>query len=45
MNIPAGTLDPDSLPGCSAQVKIYRLIACDPQTVPRGDGAGGDYDE
>jgi len=27
------------------RVEIYRPITCDPQTVPRRDGAGGDEDE
>ena len=27
------------------RVEIYRPITCDPQTVPRRDGAGGDDDE
>ncbi|HEY6897452.1 MAG TPA: RnfH family protein [Rhodocyclaceae bacterium] len=27
------------------RVEIYRAITCDPQTVPRRDGAGGDDDE
>lgn len=27
------------------RVEIYRAITCDPQTVPRRDGAGGDEDE
>jgi hypothetical protein len=27
------------------RVEIYRSITCDPQTVPRRDGAGGDEDE
>ncbi|HTH40966.1 MAG TPA: RnfH family protein [Rhodocyclaceae bacterium] len=27
------------------RVEIYRGITCDPQTVPRRDGAGGDDDE
>lgn len=26
------------------RVEIYRPITCDPQTVPRRDGAGGDDD-
>ena len=27
------------------RVEIYRPITCDPQTVPRRDGVGGDEDE
>ena len=27
------------------RVEIYRPITCDPQTVPRRDGEGGDEDE
>jgi putative ubiquitin-RnfH superfamily antitoxin RatB of RatAB toxin-antitoxin module len=27
------------------RVEIYRPIICDPQTVPRRDGAGSDDDE
>ena len=27
------------------RVEIYRPITCDPQTVPRRDGAAGDEDE
>ena len=27
------------------RVEIYRPITCDPQTLPRRDGAGGDEDE
>ncbi len=27
------------------RIEIYRPITCDPQTVPRRDGAGGDDDE
>ena len=27
------------------RVEIYRPITCDPQTVPRRDGAGGDDEE
>ncbi len=27
------------------RVEIYREITCDPQTVPRRDGIGGDDDE
>lgn len=27
------------------RVEIYRPITCDPQTVPRRDGEGGDVDE
>ncbi len=27
------------------RVEIYRPITCDPQTVPRRDGVGGDDDE
>ncbi len=27
------------------RVEIYRQITCDPQTVPRRDGVGGDDDE
>jgi len=27
------------------RVEIYRAITCDPQTVPRRDGAGSDEDE
>lgn len=27
------------------RVEIYRAITCDPQTVPRRDGAGSDDDE
>jgi putative ubiquitin-RnfH superfamily antitoxin RatB of RatAB toxin-antitoxin module len=27
------------------RVEIYRAITCDPQTVPRRDGDGGDDDE
>ena len=27
------------------RIEIYRPITCDPQTVPRRDGAGGDEDE
>jgi hypothetical protein len=27
------------------RVEIYRPITCDPQTVPRRDGAGGEEDE
>ena len=27
------------------RVEIYRVITCDPQIVPRRDGAGGDDDE
>ncbi|WP_310452189.1 RnfH family protein [Sulfuritalea sp.] len=27
------------------RVEIYRPITCDPQTVPRRDGAGSDEDE
>jgi hypothetical protein len=27
------------------RVEIYRAITCDPQTVPRRDGVGGDEDE
>ena len=27
------------------RVEIYRGITCDPQTVPRWDGVGGDDDE
>ena len=27
------------------RVEIYRPITCDPQTVPRRDGVGGDQDE
>ena len=27
------------------RVEIYRPITCDPQTVPRRDGAGGDEDD
>lgn len=27
------------------RVEIYRSITCDPQTVPRRDGDGGDEDE
>ena len=27
------------------RVEIYRAIPCDPQTVPRRDGVGGDEDE
>ncbi len=27
------------------RIEIYRPIICDPQTVPRRDGAGGDDDE
>jgi uncharacterized protein len=27
------------------RVEIYRAITCDPQTVPRRDGVGGDDDE
>ncbi len=27
------------------RVEIYRAITCDPQTVPRRDGEGGDEDE
>lgn len=27
------------------RVEIYRAITCDPQTVPRRDGAGGEGDE
>ena len=27
------------------RIEIYRAITCDPQTVPRRDGVGGDEDE
>jgi hypothetical protein len=27
------------------RVEIYRPITCDPQTIPRRDGVGGDEDE
>lgn len=27
------------------RIEIYRPITCDPQTVPRRDGVGGDEDE
>lgn len=27
------------------RIEIYRAITCDPQTVPRRDGAGGDEDD
>lgn len=27
------------------RIEIYRPITCDPQTVPRRDGPGGDEDE
>ena len=27
------------------RVEIYRAITCDPQTVPRRDGVGGEDDE
>lgn len=27
------------------RIEIYRAITCDPQTVPRRDGAGGEDDE
>lgn len=27
------------------RVEIYRAITCDPQSVPRRDGVGGDEDE
>jgi putative ubiquitin-RnfH superfamily antitoxin RatB of RatAB toxin-antitoxin module len=36
-------LDAQLRPG--DRVEIYRPITCDPQTVPRRDGAGGDEDE
>jgi putative ubiquitin-RnfH superfamily antitoxin RatB of RatAB toxin-antitoxin module len=36
-------LDATLKPGGRAE--IYRAITCDPQTVPRRDGAGGDEDE
>jgi len=36
-------LDADLRPG--DRVEIYRGITCDPQTVPRRDGVGGDDDE
>ncbi len=36
-------LDASLRPG--DRVEIYRPITCDPQTVPRRDGVGGDEDE
>jgi uncharacterized protein len=27
------------------RIEIYRAITCDPQTVPRRDGVGGDEDD
>jgi putative ubiquitin-RnfH superfamily antitoxin RatB of RatAB toxin-antitoxin module len=36
-------LDAQLKPG--DRVEIYRPITCDPQTVPRRDGAGGDDDD
>jgi putative ubiquitin-RnfH superfamily antitoxin RatB of RatAB toxin-antitoxin module len=38
-----GKLDAPLRPG--DRVEIYRPITCDPQTVPRRDGAGSDEDE
>ena len=35
----------DSALRAGDRVEIYRPITCDPQTVPRRDGAGGDDDE
>ena len=36
-------LDASLKPG--DHIEIYRAITCDPQTVPRRDGVGGDEDE
>ena len=36
-------LDASLKPG--DRIEIYRAITCDPQTVPRRDGVGGDEDE
>ena len=36
-------LDAPLTPG--DRIEIYRAITCDPQTVPRRDGVGGDEDE
>lgn len=33
---------PDAPLRAGDRVEIYRQITCDPQTVPRRDGAGGD---
>ena len=35
----------DSVLRAGDRVEIYRPITCDPQTVPRRDGEGGDEDE
>ncbi|MBK9022255.1 MAG: RnfH family protein [Sulfuritalea sp.] len=35
----------DSALRAGDRVEIYRPITCDPQTVPRRDGEGGDEDE
>jgi len=36
---------PDAKLRAGDRVEIYRPITCDPQTVPRRDGFGGDEDE
>ena len=35
----------DAVLRAGARVEIYRPITCDPQTVPRREGAGGEEDE
>ncbi len=35
----------DALLKAGDRIEIYRAITCDPQTVPRRDGVGGDEDE
>lgn len=35
---------PDAAVRAGDRIEIYRPITCDPQTVPRRDGVGGDDD-
>jgi putative ubiquitin-RnfH superfamily antitoxin RatB of RatAB toxin-antitoxin module len=36
---------PETAVRAGDRIEIYRPITCDPQTVPRRDGVGGDEDE
>lgn len=36
---------PEAAVRAGDRVEIYRSIVCDPQTVPRRDGAGGDEED